>query len=82
MHGAVELWSVGGLESFAAWVGGVYVSPVVAAQRVVEWGFVFPECRPARSRLIPCEEGEGGGGGGGGGGGMWHMSDMDVLRAW
>ena len=79
VHGAVELWSVAGLESFAEWVGGVYESPAVAALRVTEWGFVFPECRPARSQLIPCEEKEGGKEGGGG---MWHMSDMDVLRAW
>ena len=69
---------MGGLESFAEWVGGVYESTAVAALRVAEWGFVFHECRPARSQLIPCEEKEKGKEGGE----MWHMSDMDVLRAW
>ena len=74
-NGAAMLWSPRGLDNFADFVAAAYATREAAAQHVQEWGERFPFCRPERSLLLPCDAAaakpE-----------MWHMSDMDLLRAW
>lgn len=71
--GAAMMWSLQGLESFVAFLGNIYANRDSATAFVKEHGQLFPLCRPDRSLLIPCavEDGK-----------MWHLSDMNILKAW